>query len=322
MTSLLLAAPLLATALQAGEFLEWLRKADNRNEPRERIEYYGRALKAWLPQDGQALLAHCHFRRGEAFFDSGQFKQSLSDLDKALELDARNAHARLLRGRIHLSAGELGKAAADLEEYAALAHEDMEGLLLLGEAQRRRGKYSLALAAYRKAALAEPSDFRPPLEEGRVFMAMERWPQAKSCLDRADALARHRDGQTLSLRAAVQAALGQNQEALVDYTDSLPLHEGQMLHLKRSAAPREEIARQTTQTAGAYYERGRLQERFGRLAQARSDYEQACRLGHQEGCRKAALLKPVVAAPALAPIPKKKKTPKPANDLGDRIYAN
>lgn len=322
MTGILLAAPLLSTALQAGEFLEWMHKADNRSEPRERIEYYSRALKAWMPPDGQALLAHCRFRRGEAFFDSGEFKQSQPDLDKALELDPRNARARLLRGRIHLSAGRLRKAALDLEEYAALAPEDMEALLLLGEAKRRRGKNLEALAVYRKAAIVEPADFRPALGESRVYMAMERWPQAQSCLDRADALAKHRDGEILSLRAAAQAALGQNQAALTDYSDSLPLHEGRLLHLKRSAAPAEETARQTDQTAGAYYGRGRLQEGFGRLTQARSDYKEACRLGHQEGCRKEAWLKPAVAEPAPVPKKKKKKTPKPADSPGNRIYAN
>jgi tetratricopeptide (TPR) repeat protein len=316
MTPFLLAASVLSAALHAGEFLALMRKADGRGEPQEKIEYYGRALRAWTPQDGQALLANCHFRRGEAFFDSGKLQQSLPDLDKALDLDPRNAQAYLLRGKIHLIAGRFKKAAADLGEYAALSPEDMDGLLSLGEAQRRSGKKEPSLSTYRKAALLEPADFRPRLGEALTYMDMKRWPAAKNALDEADSLARHRDPETLALRGAARDALGDRQGALQDYTDSLPLHEARLLHLSRASAPAQETSRQRARTAGAYYERGRLHERLNRQAQALPDYEQACRLGHDRACARAATLKPA------AKTQSKPRPAKPSNDLGDRIYAN
>lgn len=324
MTALLLAASIFPAALHAGEFLALMRKADSREEPQEKVEYYGRALKAWLPQDGQALLANCHFRRGEALFDSGKPQQSLPDLDKALALDSRNAQAYLLRGKAHLMGGRFKKAADDLGEYAVLAPQDADGLLFLGQAQRRSGKSSSALATYRKAAQLEPTDFRPRLGEGLTQMDLKRWEEAKSSLDEADLLARHRDPETLSARGSARAALGEGQGALLDYADSLPLHEARLLHLSRSSAAADEISRQKARTAETYYERGRLYERLGDPARAFLDYDQACRLDHDGGCARTEMLKP--AAAKTNPRPqrqrRKKRRAAPADDSGDRIYAN
>lgn len=252
MMALFMAAPLLAGQILAGDLLTLMRKADSRGDSAEKIEYYTRALKAWTPEDGQALLANCHFRRGEALFERRQAQAAVPDLDKALSLDPRNAQAYFLRGRAHLQAGRFKKAAADLEEYAALAPLDMEGLLAWGLACRQAGQREAALAAYRRAALLEPADFRPPLGAGMTYMAMKQWRAAKDSLDEADTLARHLDPDVLVERGMTKTALGDRASALEDLNAALPLHEARLSLLQRGAAPEDEIAAQKEKTARAY----------------------------------------------------------------------
>lgn len=318
MIVLFLAAQVLTGELLAGDFLTLMRKAESRSGADEQIEYYTRALRAWTPMDGQALLANCHFRRGEALFVRGQTQAALPDLDKALGLDPRNSQAYLLRGKARMAQRRYKQAAADLSEYAALAPEDMEGLLALGSAQRQTAELEAALATYRRAALLEPADFRPPLGAGMTYMALKQWRSAKDFLDEADNLARHRDPTTLVERGATKAALGDRPAALEDYGAAMPLHEARLASMIRSGAPKDEIASQQNQTAQAYYGRGSLYEALREESRARDDYEQACKLGHEAGCLKGA--KAPAAARSSAPARQRRRAI--PVDSGDRIYAN
>lgn len=312
-------------ALSAGadDFLKLQRKAEQRREPAERLEWFGRAIKAWNSAHGTSLLAHCHLRRGEAYTELKDDAKALPDLDRAIELDARSALAYFLRGRIFLRRGKPREAARDLAEYCGLEPEDIEGHLTLGEARRAARMWEEAMQAYNAAAQLEPGDYRPVFGRGLALMGSRSWSGAELSLDLALKLSKGREPEVFIERAVTRVALKRNEEAVEDYSAALPLLEERLEDGETAARPK---------AARAYYGRGRL---TGSL----EDYESACRLGHKKACT---LLpaKPVAAraAPKPAPAPKAKKKklkeqPKPVpykrtvieapdGDAGDRIYAH
>ena len=122
----------LGQAWAGGQFLDALRKAESRSEPVEKIEYYSRAIRAWNATHGNALLANCHFRRGEAYFERREFQLAQSDLSKTIELDPRNARAYFLRGQISLKSSKFSPAERDFSECVGLEPEDSEGWFAAG----------------------------------------------------------------------------------------------------------------------------------------------------------------------------------------------
>ena len=291
------------------EFFANLRKAETRQEPDERLEYYGRAIKAWTPDAGAALLAVCHFGRGQAYFDRGEFKQAEPDLTKALNGDPRNARAYFLRGRVHLKEGRGAKAALDLAEFVGLQPEEIDGLLFLCEAQRRTGRTEEAFKTYERAGRLEPADYRPVLGMGQTQMAVKDWRQAVRSLDRSDGLARGRAHEVFIERAVCRAALADLEGAVKDYGAGLALYSATLDLLAR--APNQRVLLAETQDAAgrAHYGRGRVLETLFARARALADYTEGCRLGHAPSCRRAA-------------EPRKKAVATPSDDTGERIYAN
>ncbi|WP_069804394.1 tetratricopeptide repeat protein [Thermogemmatispora onikobensis] len=68
----------------------------HRGQPQRAIELYSRAL-AIAGDEAEAIL---YLRRGEACYQAGQYRQALSDCEKALRLHPALAEAHYLRGRI------------------------------------------------------------------------------------------------------------------------------------------------------------------------------------------------------------------------------
>lgn len=314
---LLLAA--LAPAARASDaFLRAVDKAESRKDPTERVEYFNRAIEAWQPDDGQELLAHCHLRRGQARFELYQFKEARPDLDKAIELDPGSALAFYLRGRIRARAGRLKEAVVDLAEYTALDDQKVDGWLALGEAQAKLGRGDDALRSFKRAEDLDPSAYRAPLGEARVWMARKQWSRAQERLDAADEAAKHRAPDVFLERAVCAVAAGRYDEALSDYGKALPLFDRRLDDLRRSKAPPAASDELKQEAAHAYFGRGRLNEFLARVEAAAQDYGQACALGHQEACRRLARLRPAQARRPAA----RTRSRRAKSDPGDRIYAD
>ncbi len=339
---LLSIALLAATAVQGGdEFLGLARKARDRREPGERIEYYTRAISAWTPGHGAGLLAACRFGRGEARYEAGEFAEALSDLGSALEGDPGNARALFLRGRILLHEAVMEdaparalQAAKVLSEYAALKPEDAEGLVALGRAQLLGSRREQARSSFAKARALAPSDPRPLVGIARAFLAERRWDSAREGLDEAQALARGRDPDVFFERAAWSLAQGDEAGALLGLDRALPLQEERLQELVRSGALPVETAERQAAAGRAYLKRGTLREKRGEAAGAREDYEAGCRHGEKRCC--AAAKRPPSLEGRRSPLPegtapsKKKpapkrrrpKAPQPQSAPGERIYGS
>lgn len=318
----------LCAPARADDFLKLLRKAQSRRESSEKVEYFTRAIRAWEPSHGQTLLATCHFLRGEARYELRAFPEAEPDFTKALELDPANARAHFLRGSLRLKGGRPRDAARDLREYAALRPEDAEGWLALGDAQLALDP-AAALKAFARAQELAPADFRPSLGQARAWMSRKIWDKALEALDAADALARRRSEEVLAQRATCHAALGRHEAALADYGKSLALYERRLSELEGSRVPPALLGECRAKAARVYYGRGRLHEFLLRTAEARADYAQACRLGHDASCGRA--LPAADSSPSAPPHPEPRpaRAPKPRRPSppaesapGDRIYAN
>lgn len=303
----------------ADEFMTDMRKAEGYKEDPDKIEFYGRAISAWAPGDGNALLAECHFRRGEAHFREFEYAAAEPDLSKAVELDPMNGQARLLRGRARLKTGRPAAGLADLVEFTASNPEHIDGLLWLGEAYRDNAQFPQALHAFDRASKLDASDYRPALGRGRVWLASLEWDKAAVALKAADALAHHKAAEILSALGDCEAGRGRRERALGYFDESVQLHEARLSSLTRGGAIAAELGDYRTDAASAHKSRAEIYESMTRSTEALADYRRACELGAEPACRKADAL----AAKPARPSKNFKKASAPSpSDPGDRVYAN
>ena len=321
--SLLLAAH----AASASEFLDALHRADARgSDDPERIEFATRAVKSWKPSDGQALLAHAHFRRAEAELSRLDDDAAEADLNKVLSLDPRNEKAKLLRARARLSLGRAAEAEKDFSDYAAARGEDGEGWLGIAESRIAQGPPRAdkpAQQALRKAKPLLGDDPRVWLAEGRAHMACGRAQAALVAFDSAEQKAKDLKPDALAWRARAKALLGNPEGARRDLTEALPGLEQRLEQRRRGGASARAEENARASLAEARLRRGKSEEVLGRGEDCLEDYRQACDLGSAEACALlAAAPKKIAVEPRLAPPPKKPRKANPKSEPGERIYAN
>lgn len=338
--SALLLAVFLIPLRAADEFLGLVRKADSRSETEEKVEYYNRAIRAWSPVHAKTLLAHCHFRRGEAYFMRFELDRAEPDLTKAVTLDPRNARAFLLRGRLNIFLERFAKAARDFAEYNAVsAREEAEGYWRLGEAERLAGRGVAAQKALARALELDPEDYRPPLGQARMLLSQSQPAQALEKIAAAHRLSGKADPEILALKGRagfLARALSLAPEAVADLNAAIDLFEARLTDHERSG---DALGAHETRSllAPAYHDRAEIQTRLQNHAGALSDHKEACRLGHRISCVKADRLSLTSTTPKktevlIEPEPRhavEKKTPKlaprkkrkkPDSDPDERVY--
>ncbi|MBI5631650.1 MAG: tetratricopeptide repeat protein [Elusimicrobia bacterium] len=255
---------LLRPAWGADEFLKNLRRAERLSGLEEKIEYCTRAIRAWTPSDGNSLLAHCHFRRGQARYENAKFPEAESDLAKSLSLDPGNAQAHLLLGKIEMRLGRWESASRAFKEYTVLNPKDGAGWLRLADSYRGAGKHRAAAKAYAKAAQATPEDFRTDLGLARAALARKDWPAAQGAIELARSKSRGRAPEVFSAKADLEAARGNERQALSDQRRAIELGLRELEDLTRGRASPVDIL-----------------ESREKLSQA---YRQACRWGDRQSC--------------------------------------
>jgi tetratricopeptide (TPR) repeat protein len=317
-----------APARAASPFVEELHRAETRSasDP-ERVEFAGRAVRAWAPSDGRMLLAQAHFLRAEgeaALFDDPAAEE---DLSKALEIDARNERAKLMRAAARAALGRGADAESDALDYLAGHPDDPDGWLTLGEARLVSGAPKAdrpARAAFAKAAsLLGGDDPRPSLGDGRSQLAMRRPREALAALSAAAERPQKRRAEILTWRSRAYSALGDWSAARTDLTAALPDLERVLDDRRRTGAVKRGLDAARTTLADSYFRRGLSNEALKSKDAALADHRQACGLGLPIACARVDALEK--REPQAPPVPKVKKTkPKknPKGNSGDRIYAN
>ncbi len=125
---------------------EFFRKNDFSNA----IKKYAEAVSA-LP-----TYAYAHFWKGHAHWRTGEYDQSLSDLNTAFKLGYPPLDVYKIRWQVNLAKENYDAALRDAEEGLKLEPNNIEFQKALGGAYLGKKEYENALAAYKKVSAAEP----------------------------------------------------------------------------------------------------------------------------------------------------------------------
>ncbi|MFF1415396.1 tetratricopeptide repeat protein, partial [Streptomyces sp. NPDC058289] len=129
--------------------------------------------------------AHSWARRGETLRWLGRYDQAITDLTAALELDPAYAWALGTRGQAHLGAGRYNQAVSDLTAALELDPAYAWALATRGDAHRQMGRYDQAVSDL-TAALELDSTFAWALgARGETHRQAGRYDQAVSDLTAA-----------------------------------------------------------------------------------------------------------------------------------------
>ncbi len=123
-----------------------------RHEYQQAIAEFSRALTDLNYSKPHLLyynLALCYQR-------TGNFSDSLMNLERALELAPQLSQAYQLRGQIYLQQKKYKDAVLNLENATRLEPRDAEGFLFLAEAYRAQGHKTKAQEAYRRVMSIAP----------------------------------------------------------------------------------------------------------------------------------------------------------------------
>lgn len=335
-----LLAALAAPACAASEFVEALRRAETRAaaDP-ERVEYAGRAIRAWSPGDGRLLLAAAHLRRAEGLLLRRELPEAVEDLTKAVENDPANRLALRLRGQARLELNKPLDAENDFNECARLEPGDADCWVGLARArlpERGSARAADARKAAARARRVDPEDWRPDWLDGRSYLRERRPDEALASLDKSVALAKGRP-EPYAERAAARESAGRHAEAAADWSAAIPAYERANEASERARAPERARAVERERLASAFFSRGRLREFLMDDSGALDDYAHACALGRKDACAKrpaggetaAKTVRRPKAAPTeldppepARPRAKKRRVRSPKSDSGVRIYAN
>ena len=218
----------------------------------------------------------------------------------------RDALRERLAGAL-LNSGELAAAEDDVQLLLRKRPNDINLLNLLGVIQKRRGRFTDAIAAFRKGTEIDPSNHSPWYNLGNTLLGQAEFADAIPALKRAAEL-KPKDSETMRLLG--QAFIGQDEHvlAMAAFARALELnasncrvYTSRATALQRVGAPDAEVLAELdraialepnnpehVRAKGAYYQRrSRFQEAEAvhkeLLAKDPDDLETLLRLGHLLG---------------------------------------
>ncbi|HJK98210.1 MAG TPA: tetratricopeptide repeat protein [Polyangiaceae bacterium LLY-WYZ-14_1] len=202
--------------------------------------------------------------------DEGNVPQALIHLDRALELDDRNARAYMLRGLIWYGRGELGKAESDARKAVEIVQETSaqslfpEAANLLGGVLLERGDSEEAVRWF-EASAADPLNTAPHTALGNLGWARFQAGDAPGAVDALEAAVSRQPRFCLGyLRLGeVHFAEGRFDEAEAAFTFAL------------EADPSCDVLQE------AWKQRGEARARLGHREDALRDFERCVELGRQ-----------------------------------------
>jgi serine/threonine protein kinase/predicted Zn-dependent protease len=228
------------------------------------------------------------------YTEKKQYEQAVSLLDKRMEADSGNANLFLTRAELDAKTEQYEKALADCEKAVELKVAPQRAVKFLCNASRElnaKGDLDNALRFAELALKLNPQDYQPYFALGELAWRRQQHEEAISHLNTAVSLF-PRGWWLRRLRAESYFALGKYAESLADLTELVELHPGDPQNLfwidtaLVAACPDDNLRagllkladRTIEQTQGsdeAYHARGVLNGQFGRLDQARADFERS-----------------------------------------------
>ncbi len=151
-------------------------------------------------------------------------KQALQDLNKAIELDKRDAEALVMRGMLYYELGEVEKSNRDITDSLLIRPDSVRGVWMRSMVAAQEGRFADAIADMEMLVRADPSN-ADWLRQLAGYYQMDKRPRlAIQLLDKlvtADA----ENYKALRSRGDAKLSVNLHQEAVEDYEAAIKLME-------------------------------------------------------------------------------------------------
>jgi tetratricopeptide (TPR) repeat protein len=206
--------------------------------------------------DRNGLIASIYNNRGLVYGDSGQFKQAISDYNKAIELDPKLSEAYTNRGNAYVRLGQLNQAISDCNKAIELNPKLAQAYSNRGAIYVTLGQHTQAISDCTKAIELNPKLSEAYNNRGFAYYNLGRLPQAISDYTKVIELD-PKYAKAYYNRGFAYGNLDQLSQAISDYTKAIKLD---------------------LKYATAYCNRGFAYYKLSQLPQAIADYTTAIEL--------------------------------------------
>ena len=112
-------------------------------------------------------------------------QQAISDLNKALEINLKDAEAYFKRGNAHMEKGRYEQAISNYTKALEVNPRDADAYGSRGNTYARKGQYEQAISDHTKALEIDPRDAKAYFNRGNTYGREGRYDQASSDLNKA-----------------------------------------------------------------------------------------------------------------------------------------
>ncbi len=131
------------------------------------------------PKEKTAYLA-----LGNIYYQTGNYEETISQFNKALELDPNCGEAHNALGYTYIQMGKYEKSIEHFEKYASLNPEDANPLDSMAEAYFLAGRLEEAIAKFKAAVEIKPDFYGTYSSIGYAYAFKENYPEAMKWIDK------------------------------------------------------------------------------------------------------------------------------------------
>ncbi|RIB15928.1 hypothetical protein C2G38_1550216 [Gigaspora rosea] len=160
-------------------------------------------------------------KSGDSYRKIGEYKKSITDLTKSLEIEPNNAFALRIRGESYRKMGKYNESLADFNKSLEIEPNNAFALGGRGNTYRVMGKNNESLADFNKSLEIEPNNAFALGGRGNTYRVLGRYN--KSLADLNKALEIYPNGIALGTRGDTYRLMGKYDESLADLNKSLEI---------------------------------------------------------------------------------------------------
>jgi tetratricopeptide (TPR) repeat protein len=170
-------------------------------------------------------LVWLYLTRSVAHRYKNDFRLSIADATKAIEIDPSDDWAYSFRGGAYVEIAEYDRAIDDFTKLIGLGHSQ-QGYMARADAYSKKGEHDRAIADATKVIEMNPKEPSTYTARARHHLRAGKAASALEDVNRATEMRARAWHHELYIRAQAFEALGRREEAIADYRHALRLAEG------------------------------------------------------------------------------------------------
>ncbi|OQX27135.1 MAG: hypothetical protein BWK80_06860 [Desulfobacteraceae bacterium IS3] len=146
--------------------LQYIKRGDayyDKGEYDKAVDDYSKAIEI-NDQNDQAYM-----KRGNTYFNKGDYDNAIDDYSKVIEINQKNDMAYLNRGIAYSNKGEYEKAIYDYSKAIEINDQNDMAYILQGDAYNNKGEYDKAVDDYSKAIEINPKNDTAYINRGNAY---------------------------------------------------------------------------------------------------------------------------------------------------------